>query len=362
MYSMKGSRLNNGGPRLRPIGLRLTDKFATSLALLVLPLGVAACGGSDDGGDGGSSSGGGSIDLVAYSTPQTVYEEGLQPAYNSTPEGEGVGFSNSFASSGDQSRAVEAGQPADFVHLSLEPDMTRLVEAGLVSEDWQDTEYNGIVQNSVVSFVVRPGNPKDIQSWDDLVRDDVDVLTPNPFTSGGARWNIMAAYGQVIENGGSEEEALAFVEDVLSNTVVQDASARDSLNTFLGGQGDVAISYENEAIGAINAGEELEYVVPDDTLLIETPGAVLTDSENAETGQAFYDFLLSEEGQRVWAENGYRPVDENVLSEFEEEFPVPSGLFTIEDLGGWEKVATEFFDPENGKIADIERELGVATE
>ena len=339
----------------------MKGKLATALALLLVPMGVSACGGSSNEADG-SSDGGGSVDLVAYSTPQTVYEEGLEPAFSATPEGEGVDFSNSFASSGDQSRAVEAGQPADFVHLSLEPDITRLVDAGLVSEGWQDTEYDGIVQNSVVSFVVRPGNPKDIQDWDDLVRDDVDVLTPNPFTSGGARWNIMAAYGQVLENGGSEEEALAFVGDVLANTVVQDASARDSLNTFIGGQGDVAISYENEAIGAINAGEDLDYVVPDETLLIETPGAVLTDSENAEAGQAFYDFLLSEEGQRIWAENGYRPVDENVLAEFEDEFPVPSGLFTIDELGGWEKVATEFFDPENGKVADIERDLGVATE
>ena len=339
----------------------MKTKSATALALLFLPLGVAACGGSSDA-EGNGSSGGGSIDLVAYSTPQTAYEEGLQPAFNETPEGEGVEFSNSFASSGDQSRAVEAGQPADFVHLSLEPDMTRLVDAGVVAEDWQDTEYNGIVQNSVVAFVVRPGNPKNIQGWEDLVRDDVDVLTPNPFTSGGARWNIMAAYGQVLENGGSEEEALAFVRDVLANTVVQDASARDSLNSFLSGQGDVAISYENEAIGAIDAGEDLDYVVPDETILIETPGAVIADSENAETGQAFYDFLISEEGQRVWAENGYRPVDEKVLAEFEDEFPVPSGLFTIEDLGGWETVATDFFDPENGSIAEIERELGVATE
>jgi sulfate transport system substrate-binding protein len=164
----------------------------------------------------------------------------------------------------------------------------------------------------------------------------------------------MAAYGQAVNNGASDEEALEFVKGMLENTVVQDASARDALNTFLGGQGDVLLSYENEAIGAQNAGEELDYVIPDDTILIETPGAVLTDAD--ESAQSFYDFLISEDGQRLWAESGYRPVDK------EDDFPTPSGEFTIDDLGGWDTVATEFFDPENGKIADVESELGVATE
>jgi sulfate transport system substrate-binding protein len=326
--------------------------------------GVAACGGSsDDSASGSEAGGGGSLDLIAYSTPQTVYEDSIIPAFQETPEGEGVEFSSSFGSSGDQSRAVEAGQPADFVHLPIEPDITRLVDAGLVAEDYADQdEYEGKVQESVVVFITRPGNPKDIQDWDDLLRDDVDVITPNPFTSGGARWNIMAAYGQVIENGGSEEEALTFVEDMLRNTVVQDASARDSLNTFLGGQGDVALSYENEAIGAIDAGEELEYTVPDDTILIETLGVIPTEAENADTATAFQEFLLSEEGQTLFAEGGYRPVDEKVLEQFRDEFPDPPGLFTIEEFGGWETVATEFFDPENGKVADVEAELGVPLE
>ena len=285
-------------------------KLAAGVLALALAGGVAACGGSsdDDSSDGGSEGGSGSVDLVAYSTPQTVYEEVIEPAFQETPEGEGVEFSNSFGSSGDQSRAVEAGQPADFVHLPLEPDITRLVDADLVSPDYaKEYDYEGKIQDSVVAFITRPGNPKDITDWDDLLRDDVDVITPNPFTSGGARWNIMAAYGQVIENGGSEEEALKFVEDMLRNTVVQDASARDSLNTFLGGQGDVALSYENEAIGAIDAGEELEYTVPDDTILIETLGVVPTDAENAETAQAFRDFLISEEGQTLFAESGLPP-------------------------------------------------------
>jgi sulfate transport system substrate-binding protein len=355
-YRGGAANAHESGAGARPRGGRIVVAALLSLGLAG---GLAACGGSSEG-DGGSS--GGSIDLVAYSTPQTVYEESIIPAFQETDEGADVEFSSSFGSSGDQSRAVEAGQPADFVHLPLEPDITRLVDAGLVADDWADTEYDGKIQDSVVVFITRPGNPKDITDWDDLLRDDVDVITPNPFTSGGARWNIMAAYGQVIENGGSEEEALTFVEDMLRNTVVQDASARDSLNTFLGGQGDVALSYENEAIGAQDAGEELEYTIPDETILIETLGVVPTDAANAETATAFRDFLLSEEGQTLFAEGGYRPVDEKVLAEFEDDFPTPPGLFEIDEFGGWSKVATEFFDPENGKVADVEAELGVPLE
>jgi sulfate transport system substrate-binding protein len=340
----------------------MKSKLATALALLVLPIGVAACGGDDDdGGDGGSSSGGGTVNLVAYSTPQTAYEEGLIPAFQATPEGEGVEFSSSFAGSGDQSRAVEAGQPADLVHLPIEPDITRLVDAGLVAEDYADTEENGgVVQTSVVSFGVRGGNPKGIEGWDDLVTGDVEIVTPNPFISGGARWNIMAAYGQAINNGASEDEALQFVNDLLSNTVVQDASARDSLNTFVGGQGDVVISYENEIIGAQEAGEDIELIIPDDTIKIETIAVVPEDA--SPEGQEFLDFLFTEDAQRIWADYGYRPVNETVLKEYADTFPEPPGLFTIADFGGWAKAAPEFFDPEEGKVADIEQELGVPLE
>jgi len=320
---------------------------------------LTAPGTSDD--EGGSSGGGGSVDVVAYSTPEEAYTEDLEPAFNETPEGEGVEFSNSFGSSGDQSRAVEAGQEADVVHLSLEPDMTRLVDAGMVAEDWQDNEYNGIVENSVVVFVTRPGNPENVQDWDDLVTGEVEVLTPNPFTSGGARWNLMAAYGnKVLTEGATEEEGLQYIEDLLNNVPVQDESARDSLGTFLGGQGDVLLAYENEAIAAQEAGEEIEYVVPDSTILIETPIAVTSESDEA--AQAFVDFQFTDEGQQIWADNGYRPVVESVLQANEDKFPAPRDLFTIEELGGWEQVTTEFFDPENGSVAEINQNLGVATE
>jgi sulfate/thiosulfate transport system substrate-binding protein len=332
------------------------------LAASALSVGVAACGGSNSESESGGDGSGGSIDLVAYSTPETAYVETLEPDFNAQNKDGEVDFANSFGSSGDQSRAVEAGQPADFVHLPLEPDIQRLVDAGIVSEDWSDAEYGGGIQNSVVVFVVRKGNPEGIEDWDDLVTGDVDVVTPNPFTSGGARWNIMAAYGQVLENGGTEEEGLDFVQQLLENTPIQDASARDALNTFVGGEGDVLLSYENEAIAAQEAGEDVEYIIPDDTILIETLGVIPTDAPNADAAETFRDYLISEEGQRGWAENGYRPVDEKVLASYEDEFPEPPGLFTIEEFGGWDTVATEFFDPENGSVAAIEEELGVSTE
>jgi sulfate/thiosulfate transport system substrate-binding protein len=337
--------------------------LAALAATGALAIGVSACGGANDEASGSSGdSSGGTIDLVAYSTPETAYVERLQPGFQETEEGSGVTFKNSFGASGDQSRAVEAGLPADLVHLPLEPDMTRLVEAGLIAEDYKDTEYNGGTQNSVVVIGVRPGNPENINSWEDLVSGDIEVITPNPFTSGGARWNLMAAYGSQIAQGKSEDEALDFVAQILEHTPVQDASARDSLQTFIGGKGDAFLSYENEALGAIAAGEELEYFVPDETILIETQTAVTTEADDPEAAQAFIDWQLTDEGQRAWAESGYRPVNEKILADYEDEFPEPKELFTIEEFGGWEKVATEFFDPAEGSVAEIERNLGVATE
>jgi sulfate/thiosulfate transport system substrate-binding protein len=340
-----------GGPPPGAISSKPARMGLAAALTLLLGLAVAACGGS--GGSGG-------VDLVAYSTPEEAYSDGLQPAFEKTPEGDGASFTNSFGSSGDQSRAVEAGQTADVVHLSLEPDMTRLVDAGIVAEDWNQNQYDGILQDSVVVFVTRPGNPKGVETWDDLITGDVEVITPNPFTSGGARWNVMAGYGnKTITEGASEEEGLQYLSDLFANVPVQDESARDSLGTFLGGKGDVLLAYENEAIAAQDAGEDIEYVIPDSTLLIETPVAVTEESDRV--AQDFVDFMYTGEGQQLWADAGYRPVVKSVLDKNKDEFPVVPDLFTIAELGGWERVSTEFFDPENGKFADIQRELGEPT-
>ena len=215
-----------------------------------------------------------------------------------------------------------------------------------------------MVSNSVVVFVVREGNPKDVQTWDDLITGEVEVVTPNPFTSGGAQWNLMAAYGAQLELGKTEDEAIEYLRQLLTNTPVQDKSAREALQTFSAGKGDVLLAYENEAIFAQNAGQPIEYVVPDQTILIENPAAVTVDA--APAAAAWLEFVQSPDAQRVFGEKGYRPVDPDVAAEFD--FPQPPNLFTIADLGGWPDVRSKFFDRENGIVALIEQELGVPTD
>ncbi|HEX2097347.1 MAG TPA: extracellular solute-binding protein [Solirubrobacterales bacterium] len=343
----------NPSPFNRRPGSRPTGLLALLIAA-VAAMAVAGCGG------GGSATGssGGEVDVVAYSTPETVYTDSLQPGFEATPEGEGVGFSGSFGASGDQRRAVEAGQPASLVHFAQGGDMIALEEAGLVAPNWDRNEFEGIGQESVVVLAVRKGNPEGIESFDDLLTEDVEVITPNPLSSGGARWNIMALYGSQLHHGKSEQEALDAVRTVLEKTIVQPGSARDALAAFTQGEGDVLLAYENEAIKAEEEGEDIEYVVPPSTIRIETPIAVTKDAPAA--AQAFLDFIWSEKGQQIWSDNGYRPVDQSLLDE--QKFPVPEDLFDIDEFGGWEKVTDEFFDEESGKVAAINEDLGVPTE
>lgn len=337
---------------------RLRIALSTTFALLVVLTALLASG---CGGDDAEASGdGGTLSLVAYSTPREAYEE-IIPAFQETAAGGGVDFDQSYASSGEQSRAVEAGLAADVVAFSLEPDITRLVDAGMIDEDWNQDELDGMVTDSVVVFVVREGNPEDVQTWDDLLDEGLEVITPNPFTSGGAQWNIMAAYGARLEQGESEAEAIDYLRELfLEHVPVQDKSARESLQTFSAGKGDVLLAYENEAVFAQQAGQPIEYVVPDETILIENPVAVLSSTERPQAAQAFVDYLRSPEAQRVFGEKGYRPVGEDVLAEFD--YPQPPGLFTIADLGGWADVRARFFDREESIFLDIENELGVPTD
>ena len=326
--------------------------IAAAFAVLAL----TGCGGSssDDAAPAGAD--GGNVRLVAYSTPREAYAK-LIDLYTSG-KGEGVSFDQSYGSSGEQSRAVEAGLRADVVAFSLEPDMTRLVEPGIVPADWNAGEHNGMVTDSVVVFVVRERNPKGIKTWDDLTKEGVEVATPNPFTSGGARWNVMAAYGAQLEQGKTEAQARDYLRKLFANVVVQDKSARESLTTFAAGKGDVLLAYENEAIFAERQGQPFEYVVPDQTILIENPVAATKDASAA--GKGFAEFLLTDEAQKVFGDEGYRPVSKAVFDTFD--FPTPASLFTIADLGGWDKVQTEFFDRETGFMADVQRELGQPTE
>ncbi len=287
---------------------RRSVKAALPVALLVLLISLVAagCGGSDDSSSASSSSGG-KLDVVGYSTPEAVYEEALEPGFEGTSEGTDVSFSNSFGASGDQSRAVEAGQPASVVHFAQGGDMIRLVESGQVAADWDTKQHDGIAQDSVVVMTVRKGNPEGLESLDDLLTKDVEIVTPNPFSSGAARWNIMAIYGSQLHEGKSPQQALDAVKTVLDKTVVQPGSARDALAAFTQGEGDVLLGYENEAIKAQTEGEDVDYVIPPSTILIETPIAVTKDAPAA--AQAFLDYIWSDAGQELWAENGYRPVN-----------------------------------------------------
>ncbi|MFT4048238.1 MAG: sulfate ABC transporter substrate-binding protein [Solirubrobacterales bacterium] len=324
-------------------------KLAIFAALTVLAaVVVAGCG------SGGSSSD--KLALVAYSTPQEAYSK-LIPAFQATPDGKGVTFSQSYGASGDQSRAVANGLKADVVEFSFEPDITRLVEAGKVAKDWDDNDTNGIVTNSVVVFAVRKGNPKNIKDWSDLTKPGVDVITANPVVSGGARWNLVAAYGQAIKSGASPDEALAYVKSLLKNVSVQDKSGRESLQTFVGGKGDVLLTYENEAKTAQAKGEDIDYVIPPTTLLIQNPiAATTTANEPAATN--FINYLKSDAGQKIWAEAGYRPVDQDTWKQYG--FEEPETLITVDELGGWDKLNKQLFDEDNGEVTKINEELGVS--
>src|SRR3954451_22670999 len=284
---------------LEKIRMARRSLWTAPAAALIAAAALAGCGGPANG-SGNASSGGGSggkINLVAYSTPQEAYQA-LIPAFQKTAAGKGVDFSQSYGPSGDQSRAVAAGLPADIVALSLAPDLDKLVEPGIVDANWAKTPTKGFVTNSVVVLTVRKGNPKNIKTWADLVKPGVQVLTPNPFTSGGAKWSVMAAYGAQLKDGKSPEQALAYLKQLLQHVPVQDKSGRESLQSFTNGKGDVAISYENEAINAQQHDVPVDYVVPDQTILIQNPIAVTKDAKPQ--AKAFEKFLFSTQGQKIY--------------------------------------------------------------
>ena len=310
----------------------------------------------------GAAQRGTSLSLVAYSTPREAYAK-LIPMFQATPQGKDVSFSQSYGASGDQARAVQAGLKADIVALSLAPDIDTLVKAGLVDPKWNRQSYRGMVTDSVVVFAVRDGNPKHLRSWDDLLKPGVQVITPNPFTSGGARWNVMAAYGAWRKLGKTKPQAQANLLQLFQHVAVQDKSARDALNTFLAGKGDVLLTYENEAISAQLAGQKVQYVIPRSTILIENPIAVIRTSSNRNAANAFIRFLKTPAAQQVFADRGYRPILKSVLARNQKKFPVRPGQFTIDQLGlgGWTSVQKTFFDPSRGVMATIERKVGGAT-
>lgn len=334
--------------------------IAPLAVLAVGALAVAGCGSdSSSGGSSSGDSGDTTLTVVGYSVAREVYAD-LIPAFQATPEGAGVKFKESYAASGEQSRSVAAGLAADYVAFSLEPDVTRLVDAGLVDTDWNAGPDKGFVSDSVVVFITRKGNPKGVEDWSDLTKPGVEVITPNPFTSGAAQWNILAAYGAQLQLGGTEQDGLTYLGDLFENVPVQPSSGREALEVFSAGKGDVLLSYENEAKAAQAAGEDVDYVVPDQTILIQNPVAAVNTSKSPEKAQAFLDFVHSDAAQKIFGEHGYRPVSKAVAAGFD--YPTPSKLFTIDNLGGWPAVKKEFFDPDNGSVTKIFQGLGIATE
>ncbi len=338
--------------------MNLKTRAASALSLTGL-LALAACGGSASGSSGDDGS---ELDLVGYSVLQEA-NKGVIAAFGDTSAGAGVDFKESYGASGDQSRGVEAGQAADVVHLSLEPDVTRLVDAGLVADDWKADDTSGICTTSVVAMVVRTGNPKGIDSWDDLTRDGVGIITPNPASSGSAKWNLLAAYGSVLADGGSAADAASYMKELFAHTVALPDSGRDATTAFQSGNGDVLLSYENEAILARQSGADFDYVVPDTTLLIENPCAVTEGAPAA--AQAFLDFQKSEKGQAEYAATGYRPLRPvaglTVAGANDEAtpFPEPGTLQTIDaDFGGWGEANPEFFDENDGILTRLQAEAG----
>jgi len=339
-------------------------KIKTTLGLagsLAAMLAVSACGGGASG-DGGSGDGGTELALVGYSVLQEA-NQGVIAGFQDTDAGKDVTFKESYGASGDQSRAVEAGQDADVVHFSLEPDITRLVDAGIVADDWKDNDTKGICTTSVVAMVVRTGNPKNIDSWDDLTKPGIGIITPNPASSGSAKWNLLAAYGSVLADGGSDSDAESYMKDFFGNVVALPDSGRDATTAFEGGNGDVLLSYENEAILAKQGGADFDYVVPDTTLKIENPCAVTDGAPSA--AQDFVDFQKSDEGQKLYAETGYRPLNPidglkvDGATDPSNPFPEPGTLQTIDgDFGGWDKANTEFFDENDGILTKIQAEAG----
>ena len=345
---------------MRKTNARTATLVATALTGV---LALSAC--STASGDNADAD---TVNVNAFSVMEAANEPVFED-FKSTAEGEGIEFATSYGASGDQSRAVVAGADADVVHYSLDSDVTRLVDEGLVAEDWKDTPTKGIATSSVVVFVVRSGNPEGIETWDDLVEPGVEIITPNPGSSGSARWNILAAWAHVTGNGGSASDAEKFLTGLLGNTIALPGSGREATTAFTDGSGDVLLSYENEAILAKQNGADVDYVVPPDTLLIENPAAVTTGA--GAPAQAFLEYMTSTDAQADYAQSGFRPVVDGVdvgevtgANDPADPFPTPEQLFTIDgDFNGWGEAANKYFgDGEDGNplgiITKLQQETG----
>ena len=335
--------------------LNLRKSWRYGAALTATATLLAGCGGGASDVAGGSSTPAAetTLTLVAYAVPEPGWSK-IIPAFTATPEGKGVGVTTSYGASGDQSRAVQDGKPADIVNFSVQPDVTRLVKANKVDKDWNADTTKGIPFGSVVSLVVRKGNPKHIKDWDDLLQPGLEVVTPSPLSSGSAKWNLLAPYAAKSNGGQNPQAGLDFVTKLVTEHVkTRPGSGREATDVFLQGTGDVLISYENEAINSERQGKPVEHINPPQTFKIENPVAVVTSSAHLDKATALKNFLYTPEGQKIWAQAGFRPVDPSVAVDFGTDFPTPQKLWTIADLGGWSAADPALFDKDNGSITKI---------
>ena len=357
--------------------LRRMGRNPISARFLAFPVAVAAaltlagCRGRETASSGGSGTEAKSVTLIlgAYTTPREAYGKAILPAFQKQwkeKTGQTVEFRESYQGSGAQSRAIVGGFEADVAALSLEGDVDRIAQAGLITHDWKAQPHGGMASTSIVVLAVRPGNPKGVRDWADLTRPGLDVLTPDPKTSGGAQWNVNAMYGAALRGfaGVPKDDAAAaadFLKRVFRNVSIMDKSARESMTTFEKNVGDVAVTYENEVLVGRQAGQKYDYVVPRSTILIENPVALVdkyVDQHGVRpVAEAFVSFLHGPEAQRAYAQYGLRAVDEAVAKENAASLPVVEDLWKIDYLGGWKKVGDDLYGP-NGVYTKMYAELG----
>ncbi|MEY8015485.1 sulfate ABC transporter substrate-binding protein [Mycobacterium servetii] len=316
---------------------------------------VAACqgGAGDVVGAGGPADAHTRIDLAAYRAPEPGWSKVIA-AFNASEDGKQVQVVASYGASADQSRAVADGKPADVVNFSAGSDVTRLVKAGKVSPAWDKDATGGVPFGSVVTLVVRAGNPKNIRDWDDLLRPGIELITPSPLSSAAAKWNLLAPYAAASRGGSDQEAGVGFVDKLVSGHVkLRPGSGREATDVFVRGSGDVLISPENEALATERQGKPVQHVIPPQTVRVDNPVAVVTTSAHLDAASAFKNFQYRAATQRLWAQAGFRPVDPGVAAEFSDRFPVPDKLFTIADLGGWDAVDAQLFDQATGAITQV---------
>ena len=336
------------------------SKFRNTVmhSLLLIALLITGCSGGNSTNDANATDAptGNEVKLTlaAYTTPREAYGEIIPLFVESWKEqtGQTVVFEESYQGSGAQSRAVVEGFEADIVALSLEADVTRIEKAGLITHDWRSEPFGGMVSTSVVAFAVREGNPKNIKDWADLTQPELEVLTPNPKTSGGAMWNVLALYGAArrghVEGVAADDTgAQDFLLAVLQNVSVMDKGARESITNFEKGIGDVAITYENEVLVGQQAGVNYELVLPSSTIRIDNPVVVVDihvdKHDTREVAEAFVDFLFTREAQEIFAKYGLRSPDPEVAKATADQYPPIADLFTIDEFGGWPEATPTFF-------------------